>query len=162
MAKGKRAPADPKISRCFAEQMEQIITEGKYTNVSFAEKADISSEMVAQYRNGALPRADILYRISLAAKVPIDKLLTGTERKKERNCDVHCDDALMSLCRKLREIRNSGEPYKTAIESNILCFEDTVQTKRELKNLIAVNKEGRDGGAAKKPARSTAKKQKAG
>lgn len=127
-----------------------------------AEYLEISVQSLNKYERGhRIPDAEILSRIAnkLECKDP-GWLLTG--KTYENGCVVACDDELLNLCRKLKEIREYGEPYKTAIESNINCFEDTVKIRKELRNLRETQSAGPDGGIAQKPARHTAKKRQAG
>jgi hypothetical protein len=77
-------------------------------------------------------------------------------------CPVNCDPDLRELCKKVKKIIDYGDPYGRALEANILCFEDSINTRRELENLKKTTSQNPSPGTAGEPARCTGRKQKAG
>lgn len=71
-------------------------------------------------------------------RLPVDNNFT-------MNCDVACGEKIKKLCKKVKKVVESKTPYAAALESNILCFEDSINIRRELENIKAVQSVGQGG-----------------
>lgn len=89
------------------------------------------------------PSLENLLAITEEFDCSMEWLLTGKEQQE--NCYVECGDKLKILCEKVKKVLNSKTPYAAALESNILCFEDSINIRRELENIKAVQSEGHAG-----------------
>jgi len=128
---------------------------------AFIKKTGISDQAFRKYLKGTIPGGANILKIAEAANVSTDWLLTGKEPAGSP-CSISCDERLKELCKKVKKVIESKTPYAAALEANILCFEDSINVKREMENLKAVTSGGPGGDMPGDPAEHTAKKQKAG
>jgi len=91
----------------------------------------------------------------LAKLWEIDEIEFVKIPESTKTIPIGWNDDLIDLCGKVREVINYGEPYASALRSNILCFEDSINIKRELKNLQAVTSKGPASGTPEEPVGST-------
>lgn len=127
----------------FRERLREIYGD----NVAkFSRKSGINDRTLRKYirdKEPAMPGADILAIIQKHSSKSADWLLT--DKEQQENCYVECGDKLKILCEKVKKVLNSKTPYAAALESNILCFEDSINIRRELENLKAVQSAGQGG-----------------
>jgi transcriptional regulator with XRE-family HTH domain len=63
----------------FGKRFTELIKEKKISNNYITEKAEISKNNVGNYKNGQIPNATILYKLSQILGVSMEYLLTGKE-----------------------------------------------------------------------------------
>ncbi len=84
-------------TKIFAKTMFDLIPKGKMTE--WAKKFGVSSESVSTYREGTIPRGDILLRISQKTGMSMEKLLTGKEvNKPYQDKELHDKIEEILLC----------------------------------------------------------------
>jgi transcriptional regulator with XRE-family HTH domain len=73
-------PASKNISPLmFSETVERLRSQAGLQQERLAEIAGVSQGAVSGWKNGAIPKADVLYRLAGALGVSMEYLLTGEE-----------------------------------------------------------------------------------
>lgn len=63
----------------FGKRFEMLMKSANISNAEITEKAELSKNNVGNYKNGQIPNAQILYRLSQIFGVTMEYLLTGKE-----------------------------------------------------------------------------------
>ena len=63
----------------FGKRLEDLMNKKKITNATITEQAGISKNNIGNYKNGQIPNATILYKISQILGTTMEYLLTGKE-----------------------------------------------------------------------------------
>ena len=63
----------------FGKRLEELMNKKKITNATITEQAGISKNNIGNYKNGQIPNATILYKISQILGTTMEYLLTGKE-----------------------------------------------------------------------------------
>ena len=150
--KGKQKP-DPTLTKIFSANLKSCIK----TNEALANKVDVSPQAVADYVNGiSIPRGDILYKISKELNKSMEWLLTGDniEVVDEKKCSINCDERIMDLCRKVKEVVESNTHWGKSLEANIHSFKSGLDNDKDIKEL----KKSIRGFFAERPQKNTGKK----
>lgn len=63
----------------FGKRLSNLMEQKKISNNYITEKAEISKNNVGNYKNGQIPNATILYKLSQILGVTMEYLLTGKE-----------------------------------------------------------------------------------
>lgn len=77
-------------------------------------------------------------------------------------CPVNCEGDLREICRSVKYVVEDDGEFADALKANIKAFKKSVELDRRVKNLEQTISVGSGGGIPQAPARSTAKKRKAG
>lgn len=122
--------------------LKREMKERRLSQKDFATLLDINtsylSEILSGKKSGERKALQFLIKLNMSPK------------KDKPGCPLNCDETLREFCRKVKNIRDYGTPYKEAIEANILCFEDSITVKRDLKNLRKTRSKGRKSGTTKR------------
>jgi len=110
-----------------------------WTQADLSRASGVSTGTLSKYFNPANDKsmsADNLFDVLKALD------LIKSDDTCSDHCEVGCDEVTQKLCKKLKKIVDFGKPYSTAIEANIDCFEDSVEIRKELKNLKVMRTKG--------------------
>ena len=158
---------------------------GKMGSKGWADLIGVSINVVSNIHGKAGKHYPSLQYVVAVARVtgkPIDWYLYGkmpenqniqkiSEPRDEHNtadpsntgaCPIKCDDVLRDICRDVKHVMEEDGEFADALKANIKAFKKSVDIERRLKNLEKCSSMGQGGGIPQAPARSTAKRRKAG
>ena len=116
-----------------------------------------SRDIVTKWKTTELrPTVIILLKISKIFNVSIDWLLTGKDIEivDEKKCSINCDERIMDLCRKVKEVVESDSHWGKSLEANIHSFKSGLDNDKDIKEL----KKSIRGHFAERPRKNTGKK----
>jgi len=149
----------------FTDKLEKLLSDMEVDKKIFCKNAKINYSTFMTYlapgSRGRVPEWDQLVKIAKALEKTIDWLLTGID-PTNNTCSVKCDEKLRRLCARVKKVMEPDDGFSKALKANIYAFEESADMKKEIQNIKLTSTKGQDGGMPQEPARSTAKKRKAG
>ena len=136
MAKGRKKP-NKEISEGFASRLKIFVKDREMA--SFGAKIGASGEMISQYLEGAIPRADILLKISKEVNKSMEWLLTGEENKNKIS---DWPNDIKEACEIVHKIMTSDNKIaKDALHTNLVAFEDHDSLRIDKKRMDQIEAE---------------------
>ncbi len=118
----------------FTYRLKKAIADTKLSNREFAAKEKLGYSTLMNYLNrnniGKVPEWDQLVKISKTANKSIDWFLTGEEKINEA-CEVKCGKHIAELCKKVKDVVESGTHWGASLEANIHSFKAGLDGDKE-------------------------------
>lgn len=127
---------DPEMT----ERLKKAIAEKYKSKSAFAKLIGATYEAVRLWCDGqSKPNADFLRAIAKNTTISVDWLLTGI-KYENKICDVGCDEHIMELCKKVKDVVESGTHWGASLEANIHSFKAGLDGDKERADMkIAIN-----------------------
>lgn len=162
----------------FARNIESL-AEAKGGKYAFAASIGVVYDSVRRWCNGEnMPDGQQLLTIKEKFGISLDWLIgedtsveslsiiaekqAGYAISQPPACPVDCNEKLREICRAVKYVLEKDSDFAEALTANIKAFRKSVEMERRMETLEKSLSEGVVGGIPQKPARSTAKRRKAG